>query len=151
MAWVADDTGALEIYLAPRDSPGSKLRVSTSGGSWPTFSHDGRELFYLSQDGRLMTIAIRTTPTVTAGKPAALFRTGGRDGATSTLLPTVDSWLSSSRSWQTSSRSISCSTGRRPAECHPLPGLRNESRPDRQDPAQGGGAARSLAQADVPQ
>lgn len=75
---MADDTGALEVYLAPRDSPGSKLRVSTSGGSWPMFSHDGRELFYLSQDGRLMTVAIRTTPTVTAGRAEALFRTGGR-------------------------------------------------------------------------
>ncbi len=78
IAWVADDTGALEVYVAPRDRPGSKLRVSTSGGSWPTFSYDGRELFYLSQDGRLMAVGIHTTPTVTAGKSEALFRTGGR-------------------------------------------------------------------------
>jgi eukaryotic-like serine/threonine-protein kinase len=78
IAWVADDTGAFEVYVAPRDQPGSKRRVSTSGGSWPRFSHDGRELFYLSPDGRLMVVTLQATPTLTVGTPEALFRTGGR-------------------------------------------------------------------------
>jgi Tol biopolymer transport system component len=78
IAWVADDTGAQEIYVTSRTMRTSRIRVSTGGGLWPRWSHDGRELFYLARDGRVMAVPIQTTPTLAAGQPAALFMPRGR-------------------------------------------------------------------------
>ena len=37
-----------------RLTPGAKWQISTAGGSLPRWRRDGRELFYLSLDNRLM-------------------------------------------------------------------------------------------------
>jgi hypothetical protein len=34
------------------------IRISTSGGSFPRWRADGKELFYRSLDGRLMSVAV---------------------------------------------------------------------------------------------
>jgi eukaryotic-like serine/threonine-protein kinase len=39
---------------------GAKMRVSTGGGSLPRWRADGRELFYLARDGRLVAVAIES-------------------------------------------------------------------------------------------
>ena len=40
----------LEIYLRPIGSPGGRKRISAEGGTWPAWSHNGRELFFLKGD-----------------------------------------------------------------------------------------------------
>ena len=42
------------------------------------WNHDGRELFYVSADGRFMHVAVRTTPKLEVGRPAPLFALPGR-------------------------------------------------------------------------
>jgi serine/threonine protein kinase/Tol biopolymer transport system component len=83
MAFVSDESGRLEVYVAPFPSTGGKTLVSTGitfgdltgGARW---SHDGRELFYVSTDRRLMAVPIRTTPMLEVGTPVPLFTLQGR-------------------------------------------------------------------------
>lgn len=61
--WVAfqsDESGRVEIYVQPFPGPGRKERVSTTGGAQVRWRGDGRELFYIGLDRRLMSVQIRT-------------------------------------------------------------------------------------------
>ena len=52
--------------------------MSTNGGVQARWRHDGKELFYIALDGRLMAVPLRLSTdghTVKAGVPAALFLT----------------------------------------------------------------------------
>jgi Tol biopolymer transport system component len=73
IAFVANDSGRSEIYVAAFPPTAAKILISTGGGRAPRWSLDGRELFYLSGDGRLMVVPIRTTPALDVGTPRALF------------------------------------------------------------------------------
>jgi Tol biopolymer transport system component len=76
VAFVSDDSGRVEVYVAPFPE-GAKVRVSTAGGESPRWSRDGRELFYLSPDGRLIVVPVRTRPSLTLGTPVSLSRSEG--------------------------------------------------------------------------
>jgi hypothetical protein len=39
-------------------TPGSKWQVSTAGGSWPRWRRDGKEIFYLAPDNKLMAVVV---------------------------------------------------------------------------------------------
>ena len=59
LAYLSDESGKYEIYVQSFPEPGKKLRVSTSGGAQPMWSKDGRELYYLSPDRKLMAASIQ--------------------------------------------------------------------------------------------
>jgi hypothetical protein len=42
------------VYVAQFPGPGGKWQVSTTGGNWPRWRHDGKEIFYLAPDNTLM-------------------------------------------------------------------------------------------------
>ena len=49
LAYASDESGALEVYVRPfPETAGAKWQVSTAGGSQPTWSSTGRELFYVN-------------------------------------------------------------------------------------------------------
>jgi serine/threonine-protein kinase len=48
LAYSSDESGASEVYIQSFPDPGQKHRVSADSGSSPAWSHDGRELFFLS-------------------------------------------------------------------------------------------------------
>jgi Tol biopolymer transport system component len=58
IAYQSDESQRTEIYVAPFNgpggAPGGKRQISTDGGSLPRWRRDGKEIFYLSADGRLM-------------------------------------------------------------------------------------------------
>jgi len=60
------------MYVASFPPTAAKTLISTGGGRSPRWSLDGRELLYLSGDGRLMVVQIRTTPALDIGTPRAL-------------------------------------------------------------------------------
>ena len=55
MAYSSNESGTDDIFVRPFPGPGGKWRISTGGGKYPTWSQNGRELFYLSgADDRIM-------------------------------------------------------------------------------------------------
>jgi Tol biopolymer transport system component len=72
LAFVSNDTGRPEIYVAPFPQAAPKHRVSTQGGRMPRWAAD-RALMYLSNDGRLMRAEITTDGGIRAGTPTTKF------------------------------------------------------------------------------
>lgn len=64
-AFMSDETGQGEIYVAPSTLVAAKRRVSSGGGSIARWSPDRRELFYLAADGHLMAVPIRRACSIT--------------------------------------------------------------------------------------
>jgi Tol biopolymer transport system component len=77
--WVAyrsDESGRFEIYVRPFPEPSGKWQVSTAGGSQPRWGADGKELFFIAPDDKLMAVPVRTSgSTFDAGTPTMLFQT----------------------------------------------------------------------------
>ena len=59
LAYIAETTGAQEIWVRPYPGPGAPIRVSPAGGKEPLWSRNGRELYYL-QDDTMMAVAVDT-------------------------------------------------------------------------------------------
>jgi len=73
MAYVSEESGRAEVYVRELPGLGQKTQVSANGGVAPRWSRDGRELFYVEGQGKLMVSQIRTRPTLTVSKAAIAF------------------------------------------------------------------------------
>jgi Tol biopolymer transport system component len=76
IAYQSDESGRDEIYVQPFPGPGNKWPISTNGGSQVRWRRDGKELFYVALDDRLMAVPIRIASNGQApevGAPVALF------------------------------------------------------------------------------
>jgi eukaryotic-like serine/threonine-protein kinase len=77
LALLSNESGRFEVYIQPFRRPGERVRVSTDGGGQPVWRGDGKELFYLSLDGRLMAVDVRAGAAgIEVGLPKALFGLG---------------------------------------------------------------------------
>jgi serine/threonine-protein kinase len=78
--WIAvqsNESGRFEVYVRPfPDVNSGRWQISANGGTFPAWARSGRELFYLSSDGGLMSVAIETEPSFTAGRPAQVVKPG---------------------------------------------------------------------------
>ena len=63
----------MEVYVQPFPPTGAKWPVSRDGGAEPRWRADGRELFYVSADRRVMAVSVTGGATFEAGKPETLF------------------------------------------------------------------------------
>lgn len=68
----APDTDA--IFVAPFPGSEGRIRVSTASGAQPMWSRDGRHLFYIAPDRKLMTVDFNTEAK-SATTPHVLFQT----------------------------------------------------------------------------
>lgn len=75
IAYASNESGSMEIYVSPFPSGTGKWQVSSGGGQEPRWRQDGKELFYLSAEGKMMAVAVATGASFKAGSPAALFQT----------------------------------------------------------------------------
>jgi eukaryotic-like serine/threonine-protein kinase len=78
IAYQSNESGRFEIYIQPFPGPGSKLQVSTNGGAQVRWGPDGKELFYMALDARLMAVPIQLASnpqTAEPGSPTPLFAT----------------------------------------------------------------------------
>jgi serine/threonine protein kinase/Tol biopolymer transport system component len=73
IAFVSNESDRAEVYVRPFPGPGGESRVSVAGGDFPRWRRDGKELFYLSADNKLMAVPVTLNPTFQAGVPEALF------------------------------------------------------------------------------
>ena len=91
LAYTSDESGGYEIYVRTFPDTGSKWQVSYNGGTQPRWRRDGKELFYVSTDRKLMAVDVQTGATFTAGTPHALFDLPGSwEDFTSGYLVTKD-------------------------------------------------------------
>jgi eukaryotic-like serine/threonine-protein kinase len=78
VAYSSNESGQTEIYVTPFPSANSKWQVSNSGGEEPRWRADGKELFYIATDGKLMSVPVSAGESFEAGSPVALFQTHRR-------------------------------------------------------------------------
>ena len=73
LAYVSDESKSNEVYVQTFPNPGGKWQVSTNGGSYPVWSRDGKELFFIGADQKLMAVEIKGGAKFEAGLPKPLF------------------------------------------------------------------------------
>ncbi len=72
VAYTSTESGRDEVYVRPFPGPGGKWSVSTSGGSLPLWSRDGREIFY-RRGSAVMAVPVRAGEAFAVGAPRLLF------------------------------------------------------------------------------
>ncbi|HYL35863.1 MAG TPA: protein kinase [Bryobacteraceae bacterium] len=77
IAYRSNESGRNEVYVQPFPpaAGGGKWMVSKNGGVQPRWRRDGKELFYVAPDGKLMAVDVSTQPVFKSGVPQALFDT----------------------------------------------------------------------------
>jgi serine/threonine protein kinase/Tol biopolymer transport system component len=88
--WVAyqsnESGGRFEIYVKPFPPRPGQWLVSKGGGSQARWRRDGKELYYIALDGKMMAVPISVKgDTIEAGTPVALFQTRVWGGGTNTF------------------------------------------------------------------
>jgi Tol biopolymer transport system component/DNA-binding winged helix-turn-helix (wHTH) protein len=84
IAYVADDSGELEVYVQRYPELGERRQVSVGGGGQPQWRRDQSELFYIAADRALVAVAVQKGEPYSFGAPRRLFRApmaGGPDDA----------------------------------------------------------------------
>jgi eukaryotic-like serine/threonine-protein kinase len=79
VAYASNETGRWEIYVTSFPEARGKWQVSTGGGEQPRWRGDGKELFYLSSDAKMMAAPVTTGSNFDAGTPVALFQATPRE------------------------------------------------------------------------
>jgi Tol biopolymer transport system component len=92
MAYASDESGQAQVYIQAVPQNGTRVQVSTTGGSQPRWRRDGKELFYVSADEKMMAAPIQSSnASIEAETPKALFE-GAPETIPETFLyqPTAD-------------------------------------------------------------
>ncbi len=71
----SEESGRPEVYVQTFPLSDLKVQISANGGVQPIWSRDGREIFFLGLDGKVMSTAVTIAPQFTSGVPRALFQT----------------------------------------------------------------------------
>jgi eukaryotic-like serine/threonine-protein kinase len=77
MAYTSDQSGRREVYVRPFPPADGQWTISGAGGEQPRWRGDGKELFYVAADGKMMAVPVKAVagpkPVFEAGAPVALF------------------------------------------------------------------------------
>ncbi|MGH9881723.1 MAG: hypothetical protein ACRD6N_09835, partial [Pyrinomonadaceae bacterium] len=74
IAYTSNESGSFQVYVQSFPTSGGKWLISTNGGGQPQWRHDGKELFFLGPDRKLMVVEVNgAESTFKAGVPKALF------------------------------------------------------------------------------
>ena len=76
IAYASDDQGRSEIYVQAFEEKAAgaarKFQVSDHGGTWPKWRRDGKELFFLDADRKMVAVEVRAGATFEKGAPRTL-------------------------------------------------------------------------------
>jgi Tol biopolymer transport system component len=82
LLYSSTQTGSRDVFVEslPEQmggpAAGARRRVSIAGGAQPTWRADGREIFYVAADGKMMSVSVGSGgASLTLGKPIPLFQT----------------------------------------------------------------------------
>jgi eukaryotic-like serine/threonine-protein kinase len=79
VTYSSDESGRREVYVrdfAPDRVPATgngKWQISTAGGAKPRWSRDGKEIYYIAADRKLMAVPVKAGATFEPGTPVPLF------------------------------------------------------------------------------
>ena len=73
-AFTSDQSGRPEVYVRPLSST-EQWQISTQGGTKPIWRRDGKEFFYLADDGKLMSLEVTDGSGFDRSAPRPLFQT----------------------------------------------------------------------------
>jgi Tol biopolymer transport system component len=80
VAYTSNESGRFEVYVETYPRSDRKWTVSTNGGYEPRWRADGREIYYLSEDRKLMAVQVDAGPQFEV--PVPLFQTRVGAGVT---------------------------------------------------------------------
>ena len=72
LVYVSNESGRDEVYVQPFPGPGGKWQISTTGGTEPVWSRDGREIFYRNGE-KMMAVSVVFGESFSAENPRLLF------------------------------------------------------------------------------
>jgi Tol biopolymer transport system component len=75
IVYASNESGRNEIYVESFPPGAGRWQISTTGGLQPRWRRDGREIFYVATDGKLMAAAVQGGGAFQAQTPVALFQT----------------------------------------------------------------------------
>jgi Tol biopolymer transport system component len=87
MAYSSDESGETEVYVASFPVGQTKIRISTTGGDYPKWRGDAKEIFFISTDQKVMAAEVSENSSgLKVGEPRALFGIHARRvGTTNTI------------------------------------------------------------------
>ena len=75
VAYTSTESGRPEIYVASFPKAETRNRISPAGGAQPRWRNDGREIFYVSADSRMMAVTVNPgSETFEVGQVTPLFK-----------------------------------------------------------------------------
>ncbi len=75
IAYVSDESGTPEVFVRPFPAAGGKWQISAGGGTSPQWRRDGKELFYLGPESRLIAVPVTLSARgLEAGTATTLFQ-----------------------------------------------------------------------------
>jgi Tol biopolymer transport system component len=75
IAYQSDESGKTEVYIGSFPTFDQKRLVSSGGGCQPMWRKDGKELYYLTLDGKMMAAEVQAGASLQTGLPKLLFET----------------------------------------------------------------------------
>jgi len=77
IAYTSDESGRQEIYTRSFPSGENPIKISIDGGNQPRWRGNGTELFFIAEDGKMMSVPMKLAagpkPSLTPGTPQPLF------------------------------------------------------------------------------
>jgi eukaryotic-like serine/threonine-protein kinase len=74
LAYQGNESGRPDVFVQSFPEMGGKWQISTASGGHPIWSRDGKELFFVSSDLKIMAVDVKSAPgKFEAGVPKALF------------------------------------------------------------------------------
>src|SRR5579884_1855799 len=98
LAYASEQSGKTEVYICAFPSLSGLVQISKSGGHEPRWRSDGKELFYLSADEKMVAVSLTTQPMLQVGQSKELFQARPRFGPGAyTVTPDGQKFLINSR------------------------------------------------------
>jgi len=91
IAYMSNESGRWDVYVRSADGEGPRVRVSADGGVWPSWSNDGRQIFF-NAGTATMASSIGIGPVLAAADPV-IVREGARASGRAELRVVLD-WFS---------------------------------------------------------
>jgi serine/threonine protein kinase/Tol biopolymer transport system component len=76
IAFSTNASGSFQIVVQTFPVAGGKWPITAQGGTEPLWKRDGRELYYLAPNGKIMAVSIKSDPTLQVGQTTELFQSG---------------------------------------------------------------------------